>query len=250
LRDNGLPGSDTLREAMDQMRSIRSGKDDNSILTFNTAHRELKEAIKRSSELVLALTESRIQDLRHAKQILSIAWNFLSGETDIGEALQSQASTLKDTLTRETIFRDLAAIDQHARAIELEYSHRLDSETIACRRVYDKAMLELHQTPGWNSLEEETRKSISSQLSGGMNRSEAAQSIPFLRSERDACPSRLAQAIQKVHQTIEGDRLATIRVGSYFSGGIETEEQLDAALAGIREECLPLIGAGKKVVIS
>jgi hypothetical protein len=33
-------------------------------------------------------------------------------------------------------------------------------------------------------------------------------------------------------------------------GGIETEEQLDAALDGIREECTRLIGAGKKVIVS
>jgi hypothetical protein len=35
-----------------------------------------------------------------------------------------------------------------------------------------------------------------------------------------------------------------------FVGGIETEEQLDAALSGLREECAWLIGAGKKVVVS
>jgi hypothetical protein len=39
-------------------------------------------------------------------------------------------------------------------------------------------------------------------------------------------------------------------VRSYFVGGIETEEQLDAALSGLREECARLIGAGKKVVVS
>jgi len=38
-------------------------------------------------------------------------------------------------------------------------------------------------------------------------------------------------------------------VGGYFDGGVETEEQLDAALAGIREECARLIGAGKKVFV-
>lgn len=41
-----------------------------------------------------------------------------------------------------------------------------------------------------------------------------------------------------------------IRAGSsYFSGGIETEEQLDQALAGLKEQCLELIGAGKKVLV-
>ena len=36
---------------------------------------------------------------------------------------------------------------------------------------------------------------------------------------------------------LEGERIAAVNLGSYFAGGIETEEQLDAALTGIREEC-------------
>jgi hypothetical protein len=50
-------------------------------------------------------------------------------------------------------------------------------------------------------------------------------------------------------RTIEGERIAAVNLGSYFAGGIETEEQLDAALTGIREECARLIGAGKKVFL-
>jgi hypothetical protein len=74
--------------------------------------------------------------------------------------------------------------------------------------------------------------------------------IPLLRSERDACETRLRAAIQDVLRSYEGERLVAVNVGSYFAGGIDTEEQLDAALAGIREECAHLIGAGKKVVLS
>ena len=50
-------------------------------------------------------------------------------------------------------------------------------------------------------------------------------------------------------ETIEGDRLATVSAGQYFSGGIETEEQLDQALTGLRDELSRLIGEGKKVVV-
>jgi hypothetical protein len=40
-----------------------------------------------------------------------------------------------------------------------------------------------------------------------------------------------------------------VSAASYFSGGVETEEQLDQALDGLKEQCLELIGAGKKVLI-
>jgi hypothetical protein len=73
--------------------------------------------------------------------------------------------------------------------------------------------------------------------------------IPQLRSEREACETRLRDAIAEVYGILDGERLATVSLGSYFADGIETKEQLDAALEGIREECARLIGAGKKVVV-
>ncbi|WP_437929258.1 hypothetical protein WMF37_08305 [Sorangium sp. So ce291] len=45
-------------------------------------------------------------------------------------------------------------------------------------------------------------------------------------------------------------RLPSVQVRPYFGAGIETEDQLDAALAGLRDECARLIGAGKKVMLS
>jgi hypothetical protein len=48
---------------------------------------------------------------------------------------------------------------------------------------------------------------------------------------------------------IEGDRVVSVSLSTFFAGGVETEEQLDAALAGLREECARLIGSGKKVLV-
>jgi len=60
----------------------------------------------------------------------------------------------------------------------------------------------------------------------------------FARSKRESLPCK------------EGERFASVQVQAHFSGGIETEEQLDAAAAGLREEGARPIGAGKKVVLS
>jgi hypothetical protein len=48
---------------------------------------------------------------------------------------------------------------------------------------------------------------------------------------------------------VDGARVVRVTASSYFSGGIETEEQLDQALNGLKEQCLELIGAGKKVLV-
>jgi hypothetical protein len=73
--------------------------------------------------------------------------------------------------------------------------------------------------------------------------------VPLLRADLDAVQGRLNKAIEEAIQALEGDRVVQIKAATYFKGGIETEEQLEAALSGLREECESLIGAGKKILI-
>jgi hypothetical protein len=60
----------------------------------------------------------------------------------------------------------------------------------------------------------------------------------------------LEAAQRRLYSMIEGDRLATVSAGQYFVGGVETEEQLDQALDGLREALSRLIGEGKKVIVT
>jgi len=115
--------------------------------------------------------------------------------------------------------------------------------------VYLRAFDLLTKVPGWADLPEDRQKTIGAPLQRGMVRDAVPLPIPQLRSETDACESRLKAAMAEVLRTIEGERIAAVNLGSYFAGGIETEEQLDAALTGIREECARLIGAGKKIFL-
>ena len=56
-------------------------------------------------------------------------------------------------------------------------------------------------------------------------------------------------AIEKAHQMADGDRIVAVDVQPYFRGGVEDIDQLEAALAGLREECERLIADGKKIVV-
>jgi hypothetical protein len=57
------------------------------------------------------------------------------------------------------------------------------------------------------------------------------------------------KAIMEMMRMIDGARLVTVNASSFFDGGVEDEEQLDAALTGLREECVRLIATGKKVLV-
>ena len=105
------------------------------------------------------------------------------------------------------------------------------------------------KTPGWAEIDEDQQRRSPSPSSAGMKRDADRVPIPQLRADRDACDGRLRAADRGAAPHHRWRARRDRDVGSYFAGGIETEEQLDAALDGVREECARLIGAGKKIIV-
>ena len=247
---HGLPGADVLRTALDQMRSIRAGKADHAVLTFNSAYKELKEAIKRGAELAQVLTETRLHDIGRARNALDVIWSFLKEEQDLTDEDREHAEKLEDLMARETFFRELAAIDQHARALEQEHKRRHEEAAEARAAAYEEAAKKLKATPGWEQLGEDQQRRVAKPLvSRATTDGTALMAIPMLRSEFAACSGQLLRAVEEMFRLVDGNRIVCVAASSYFSGGIETEEQLDQALSGLKELCLELIGEGKKVLV-
>lgn len=249
LNTNRLPGGVVLDSAIGQMKAILRGSEDNAIATFNTSHRSIKEAVKRAGELDQVLSEPRLHDLERASKAQGELWDFLSQESDIADELRTRASALEDLLGRETFFKELPAIELHTTAIETEYRSRFDEALDARVAAYTKAIENLVKTPGWAEIDEDQQRRLGEPFERGQKRGASGVPIPQLRADRDACEGRLRSAVAELRRIIDGDRIVTVSVGSYFAEGIETEEQLEAALDGIREECARLIGAGKKVLV-
>ena len=235
--------------ALGQMKAILRGSEDNTLATFNSSHRSIKDAIKRAAELEQSLTEPRLHDLERAREALTTAWPFLSEETDVLDELRAKASTLEDLLARETFYKELPAIEQNTKAIDADYDLRVEKALAERIAAYTLALDQLIQTPGWSDVNEEQRHRLAVKFEQGKTRGEDRLPIGQLRADLDACEGRLRAACAEVRRIIDGERVVSVNVGSYFVGGVETEEQLDAALEGIREECGRLIGAGKKVIV-
>ena len=250
LKTSRLPGIEVLTDALNQMRAIRSGSDENTILTFNGSHAEVKEAIKRARELEQTLTEPNLHILTLAKAALDNQWSFLNNEPDGGEELLSKAEELDDLLKRETFFQQIPTIDQHTQVIQAAYKQRFDDAVSKRVDVHGKAVKKLKATAGWEQLEEDQQERIAQPLASRATKDVNIETpIPQLRSDIDACPKRLADAISQLLKIVEGNRLAEVNASTYFEDGVETEEQLDNALSGLREECVKLIGEDKKVFL-
>lgn len=57
MRSTQLPGIEMVENAVNQIRAIRRGSDQNAITTFNAGHRSIKDAIQRGADLARVLTD-------------------------------------------------------------------------------------------------------------------------------------------------------------------------------------------------
>jgi len=250
LAEHRLPGGDRLQEARSQMRAMASGKHKATIVAFNQSHTQLKEAIRKTAELTAKLTEPRLLDLRRAGHVIDVVWPFLTGEQDLDDPLRQKGAQLLDLLSREDFYRELPTIDQHARDLTAEYEGRLERAVGDRAAAYQQALTALESVPGFDGLPQTSREEIARPLAQRATVKLGKQvPIPELRADLAACGGRLSTAVEAALRAIDGERVTSVSASPYFAGGIETPEQLDAAIESLRDECLRLIGLGKKVII-
>jgi hypothetical protein len=165
------------------MKVILRGSEDNALATFNSSHRSIKDAIKRASDLEKSLNAPCLVDLERARQALGTAWPFLRQEADVSDELRAKAAALEDLLARETFFKELPSIEQHATALEVDYERRFEEAIAARIAAYTKAFDRLVKTHGWSDVGEDQQRRLGAPFERGKSREEVRLPIPQVRSE-------------------------------------------------------------------
>lgn len=249
LVSNQLPGASVLLAAVELLKSIRTGTEEQAILSFNAGHKQLKESRKRAAELRDTLTEPALLALRNARAVLSSEWSILKDESDLAPAFADEAAKLNDLLAKETFYKELAAITQHAAALKAEYTRRHSEASARRSTVYTEALAKVATVPGWKEMDSGQQEKLVAPLKACAAPASAGTGLALLRSDIDACPGRTQRVIEEMLRLIDGSRLVRLDIGKFFSGGIETTEQLDAAIAALREECERQLAEGKRILV-
>ena len=246
LRMRSLPGTEVMQSAIDQMKAMH----EQTIQTFNSSFKHIKDAIKRTSELSAALTIPNLKTIDISKLVLESQWPVLEQIRAMDDAMKERAAQLADIMNRETFYKQFPEIDQLSSALNKTYQANLKKALQARSDAYTRALDILKGTPGWEQLSEEQQSEVAEPLdSKATNDRIANEDIPQIHADIDACSGRLEKAIREMLNIIDGERVVYVKPSDYFKGGVESEEQLQAALDGLREECERLIGSGKKVVV-
>lgn len=250
LMTRQLPGAAVLDAALDQARTILRAAEDDAIALFNASHQTIKDGIRRAAELSQALSPTALTNLNSARMVLTQLWPALERDGGVTQDVADAAEQLADALQRETFYRDLTDIDLWASVIAREHGRRFMDALAQKVAAYAAAIAQLKDEPGWADLDDQNGAQVVGPLSAHSDDDgSGSQTLSQLRSDLDACPSRLSTAIQRVHEIAAGQRLVTIEARGFFRGGVEAIEQLDEALRGLRDACERAIAEGKVIVV-
>jgi hypothetical protein len=120
----------------------------------------------------------------------------------------------------------------------LLFNIRFHDAATSRKNFYADTLEKLEKTPGYEKLSQEQQKVIRDPLEPYVAMDpDLSMGIWQLQADIDAVTSRFNKTVEEMMRLLDGTRVVRVNVADYFSGGIEAEEQLDAALSGLREEC-------------
>ncbi len=255
LRDHSLAGDEVLARALDTLRVIRQGDDEEAISLFLENADTLSTALKRTTQLQDVLTEQCQADLRQARGVLNLLEPVLPSELEEGQPALKALAELKGHLSRETFFEHLPAILAARNTVIDAFSELYDAAFKAHRDAYTLALQQLENAPGWKEISEEDRESLSETL---RNRArlqpsaepwrEAASALRVLRAQAEAAPMLLAGAIESLLKILN-PKAVTVRVRDLLTAAITSPDDLETAITTIREAVEAHLADGRPVVL-
>lgn len=245
-----LPGESTFQQALDRIQDLKAGSEEHVIQTFKMHHKSLKEAISRANEMLPLLHETALAQLEQSQKTLQGPWSFLKGDEGTDAEILKKGARLEDLLAKESFFRDLPEIDQLTQALRTTYQAAFEAAAEARAEAYLKAVNALNLMSGWADLDPDQQARIQAPLLNlaGTYVNDSV-TIPQLRAEQAAAPTRMKHAQEELLMLLDAERLVTLRFSDFFTGGIETPEQLEGALQRLREACEGPLAAGKRILL-
>jgi hypothetical protein len=255
LRELQLPGEGSIEQGLSTLRAIERGDDEDAIQLFLESADTLKKAITRGRGIEQSVTEPARVGLERARAAHQQVGPVLERATEADDPAREALTTLHDHLESETFYEHLPAIESTAATVLARF-HALYSEAFAARRqAYAEALETLYRASGWSDLKEAEQADLAQRLRERAAADpldepwrQAATILGSLRDQADASKGLLDSALESLRMLVM-PKAFEIKVRSVLTGPISNQEELEAALAAIREEIEKALADGKPVVL-
>ena len=255
LRALGLPGESALAQGLNALREMSTGDSEAAVQSFLQNADTLAKTFTRARAIEERVTEPMKVELERAQLLLMSAGPALEAEAEAPAQAREAVARLRDHLLKETFYDHLPTIQRAAGEIKEAFQVMYHNAFSEYRSVYQKALAELHQAPGWPELEEATKSEIGGRLQERADLKPESEpwrrgsaGLTLLREQTLAAGSLLEQALQALRRALT-PQAVEIRIRSFLSGPITSQEELNAVLSAIREEVERALAQGRPVVL-
>lgn len=260
LRAHGLPGVEAIQELLATMRGISESSSDDAVKTFAEQGEAIIASLRVAAALEQATTPGNLAVIQWARTVLQRAWPALAkGRAATDDRLRLAADRLRDNLAAASFYERLPDIAADLRVLEDAYQALYEDVSARRAEAYRQAIEEVRSRPEWEGIPEETRRRIIAPLAArvGEEGKRAAPGdvvleppIDQMESDLLAVEALLRQALAELERlAAPEERLERVPARRFFNNSISSPEDLEEALARLREHCLNLLSEGARVVI-
>jgi hypothetical protein len=261
-----VPGADAVAEHLQWIEGILEMPPDDCVKTLAGEGKSFLEGRKRAATLDTLASDANLQTLDKARRVLSEQWPVLAERSPDAE-LEKTSQVLSEAIASENALEQLERIRQATEPLANEYAVLYRSTFEKRQKAYETALDQVKGMPEWDAIckdvdvtdpeREALLQPLKSRIGGKLDlplgetvcRNSRA-TIFQMDSDLAAVESLTRDAMRRLQKLVEPDeKVERFHVAQHFSGKISSEEELDEALAVLREKLGKLLAQGYKIIL-
>jgi hypothetical protein len=255
-----LPVLGAVQDYKETLSAIDSGSADDCVNTLAGSGVSLKRAHERTRKVGECLTDKGLAALRLARLAVEQMGPQLEarGET----ALAEKVAELQGVLAAEDFFESFDRIETTANGVGSAYAGFYERTHAERAGQFRQAVEKVKGRPDWSAVPESMREPVLAQLAsrscaacdllaGSLVCKSCRATLSQMESDLAAANGLAAQVAAQVQKltTPPEVRVTRVRVAEFFTGALETDEQVKQAVVRLQEHLMKLLDEGAKIVI-
>lgn len=255
-----LPVLAIIEEYRESLAAIETGSADDCVNTLAGGGTSLKEAHDRIRKIAECLDDKGLAIIRHARLVVGEMWPQLDarGQTELRELVEE----LRRFLEAENFFESLSVIQMEAREVGTAYRSLYERAHANRAEEFRHAIEKIKNRPEWSAVPESMREPVLAPLTfrccTDLELPEEAlvcvhckATLSQMESDLVALGGLFAQVVAQIQKltTPPETKVQRVRIAEFFTGAMETDDQVKQAIARLQDHLLKLLDEGVKIVV-
>src|SRR5271157_1752742 len=260
VKAHRLPVMNSVEEYKDTLTSIEKGTADDCVTILAGGGSSLKAAHDRVRKIGDCLDERGLLILRNARRASGEVWNQLEaqGYTD----LQPRVEALRELLSTDSLFDSLSSIQAASQEILGAFRTLYEARHADRSEEFGAAIEKIKGQEEWTAVPETMREPVLGPLQsrccsephlpdGSTACKTCGATLGQMESDVAALGGLFAQVVGQIQKLVTPPdvKLKRVRVAEFFSGSLETEDQVKQAVGRLQDHLLTLLSEGVKIVL-